>query len=194
MTSVYDRLKREVATVRASVASLHEDIGTIRRQIAAAEERLRDLALTQKTLDSLPPDDAEEPVGSAAPPGEPDGQDAGEADTGSGTAQDSDEVDDSLSGVDTGSAGSKPPLEWEEGRRRMLSVLTTAGPERGMKAKAVAAAIGEVVSTPARVETTRARLKTLVKEGLVIEDSASRFAIATTDNTATADEGAPGAA
>lgn len=186
MASVYDRLKREEATVRATVATLHEDLGMIRRQIAAAEERLRDLALTQKTLDSLPPDDAEGPGDSDTAADGPGGQEAGgepDADpgAGAGAAQDPDSV------FRAGTAASGP-LDWEEGRRRMLSVLATAG--RGMKAREIAAAIGEDVSTAARVETTRGRLKRLVQEGLVAEDAESLFTIAS-NGPAGAGEEAP---
>lgn len=186
MASMYDRLEREEATVRAAVTTLHEDLGMIRRKIAAAEERLRDLALTRKTLDSLPPDDAEGPGDSGTPADGSGDREAGEpdADPDAGAAQDPGTV------PQAGTAASGP-LDWEDGRRRMLSVLATAG--RGMKAREIAAAIGEDVSTAARVETTRGRLKRLVQEGLVAEDAESLFTIAS-NGPADAGEEAPGSA
>ncbi|WP_371598281.1 hypothetical protein [Streptomyces sp. NBC_00564] len=177
-------MKREEAAVRATVASLHEDLGTIHQKIAEAEERLRDLAVTQRTLDSLPPDDAEEPGESDTPTGGSGDQEAGEQGPDPNAAQDP----ESAFRTSTAASG---PLGLEEGRRRVLSVLATSG--RGMKAREIAEAIGEDVSTAARIETTRGRLKGLIREGLVVEDSESLFSIVS-NGPADAGKGAPGSA
>jgi hypothetical protein len=61
----------------------------------------------------------------------------------------------------------------------MLVLLAGAG--RAMKVQDIAAAIGEDVTDTSkgrRVETTRSRLKTLVKEGQVVEGPTAWFAIA----------------
>lgn len=65
----------------------------------------------------------------------------------------------------------------EEARRRAVTLLASSG--RKMRARAIAEAIGEDVSTPARVETTRGRLKTLVTEGTLEEEPPGVFYIAT---------------
>ncbi|KUN06966.1 hypothetical protein AQI95_11965 [Streptomyces yokosukanensis] len=69
----------------------------------------------------------------------------------------------------------------------MLSLLATSG--RAMRAREIATAIGEDVSTPARVETTRGRLKKLAEEGHVIEGPVGWFAIAAGGTTADSGEG-----
>ncbi|GAA0269540.1 hypothetical protein GCM10010302_03990 [Streptomyces polychromogenes] len=64
-------------------------------------------------------------------------------------------------------------------RERLLVLLAGAG--RAMKAQDIAAAIGEDVSDTSqgrRVETTRSRLKRLVKEGRVVEEPTAWFALA----------------
>jgi len=177
VASLYERLKREEAAVSATLAALHEELGTIHQRMAAAEERLRVLALTRETLDSLPPD-AEEPGGPDAPADEA-GAQGGEPAAAPGSAQGS--------GPAFGPVG---PTSWEEGRRRMLSVLATAG--KAMRARHIAAAIGEDVSTPARVETARGRLKKLVDEGHVVEGPTGWFAIASAHAARAAGEGAAG--
>ncbi|MBO8193345.1 hypothetical protein ITI46_16980 [Streptomyces oryzae] len=156
MASLFDRLAREEAAVRGEVAMLHQ-------RLEEAEERLRHLTITRKTLESLPEDEAEVPDG-------PEGEKPEEPEEPPVTEKAAQSELEAL----PGSAG---PLEWEEGRRRMLSLLATA--KRAMKAKAIAEAVGEDVTTPARVETTRARLKRLVEEGQVIEEPVGSFAIAT---------------
>ena len=65
----------------------------------------------------------------------------------------------------------------KEARHRTVTLLATSG--RKMRARAIAEAIGEDVSTPARVETTRGRLKTLVTEGTLEEEPPGVFFIAT---------------
>jgi hypothetical protein len=47
-----------------------------------------------------------------------------------------------------------------------------------MRTRQIAAAIGEDASLPTRVETTRSRLKRLVKQGKVVEKKPGYFRIA----------------
>ncbi|QES51999.1 hypothetical protein DEJ50_33410 [Streptomyces venezuelae] len=70
-------------------------------------------------------------------------------------------------------------MEREVTRERALVLLAGAG--RAMYVKDIAAAIGEDVSDTSegrRVETTRSRLKALVREGRLVEDPTAWFAIA----------------
>lgn len=174
MASYSERLDREESAVRDRLAGLHEEFERIRRQIGKAEDRLQRLAITRETLDSLPPD-SDAPGGTEPPDASEEGQLAGSSEPAPAPECSGDP-----------SSGSAGPLEWEEGRRRMLSLLATAG--RAMRAREIAAAIGEDVSTPARVETTRGRLKRLAGEGHVIEGPVGWFAIAA-GSAATSGEG-----
>lgn len=72
------------------------------------------------------------------------------------------------------------PMDLETARERMLVLLAGAG--RAMKVQDIAAAIGEDTSNARRVETTRSRLKKLVKEGQVAEGLTAWFAIARADS------------
>ncbi|MGW0825153.1 hypothetical protein [Streptomyces sp. NPDC002845] len=153
-------MDREESTVRDRLSGLHEELERIHKQIGEAEERLRRLAITRETLESLPP---------ATAPG---GFRASEAEEAAGPSALAPEGPS----APTASESPQGPLEWEESRRRMLSLLATAG--RAMKAREIAAAVGEDVSTPARVETTRGRLKRLAEEGHVVEGPVGWFAIA----------------
>lgn len=70
-------------------------------------------------------------------------------------------------------AGSGPKADrepvrwnWDEALERITQVLATSG--RPMRARESTIAIGEDVSRPARVETTRGRLKHLVKTGVAV--------------------------
>jgi hypothetical protein len=67
-------------------------------------------------------------------------------------------------------------VEWAVGMERIVAVLATSG--RLMRTRQIAAAIGEDVSQVTRVETTRSRLKRLVKQGKVIERKPGYFRIA----------------
>ncbi|WP_432746599.1 hypothetical protein H7827_18435 [Streptomyces sp. JH002] len=91
------------------------------------------------------------------------------------------EPEHSPSGESAGVDGSveeepPPPVGLEEGRERILVLLAGAG--RAMRVRDIAAAIGEDISLATRVETTRSRLKKLVKEGRLIEERTAWFAIA----------------
>ncbi|MEU8521127.1 hypothetical protein [Streptomyces sp. NPDC048577] len=166
MTSLFERLDQEEAVVRGELAALC-------KKIAVAEERLAHLTITRETLLSLADEEyanqdddvTQEPP--EAPADEP---------VSNGPASD-DQPDDVE--VPSSAATSAGPLEWEEARERMLVLLAGAG--RAMKVQDIAAAIGEDVSDTSkgrRVETTRSRLKRLVKEGRVVEGPTAWFAIA----------------
>ncbi|WP_143676056.1 hypothetical protein [Streptomyces milbemycinicus] len=153
--------------MRDRLSGLREELERIREQIGEAEDRLHRLTITRETLESLGTD----PQSSGTPdaPGvsrEPEGASA------SSTSAPEELPRPAGAGAPAESVG---PLEWEEGRRRMLSLLATAG--RALRAREIAGAIGEDVSTPARVETTRGRLKRLAEEGHVAEDPVGWFAI-----------------
>lgn len=167
MTSLFERLDTEEAMVRGELSALRE-------KIATAEERLAHLTITRETLRSLT--GADHAAGDNTEP-QPQEQDPADGD---------DRVDASASEVppdgfaDPGDRSvSSGPLDLAVARERMLVLLAGAG--RAMKAKDIAAAIGEDVSDASqgrKVETTRSRLKALAKEGRVIEGPKAWFAIA----------------
>ncbi|MGK5637645.1 hypothetical protein ACSNOK_04900 [Streptomyces sp. URMC 126] len=159
MTSLFDRLDREEAIVRGELAALRE-------KVAQAEERLAHLAITRVTLASLGAAEAEDSTdepSSNAPYGSPaDGE--AEADA-NGSAGDGEAAP---AGEPSGPALEELPLE--VARERILALLAQTG--RAVKLQDLLPAIGE-----ARVETTRARLKAMVKEGLLVEGPVAWFAL-----------------
>lgn len=167
MTSLFERLDTEEAIVRGELSMLRE-------RIATAEERLAHLTITRETLLSLTDHAGESEDSTECQP-----RDTGSV--GSGDPKDAPppkeppgEVADP--GVPPASSG---PLELSVARERMLVLL--AGAARAMKAQDIAAAIGEDISDTSngrRTETTRSRLKALIREGRVVEDPTGWFAIA----------------
>lgn len=148
---LFERLDKEESVVRGELAALRE-------KAAVLEERLVHLTITRETLQSL----TGERRGSV--PGEP-------APSPSGPALDS----GVLSGVGPAArelSASPGPLDLEVARERILVLL--AGANQALKVQDIGEAIGE---HPERVETTRSRLKKLVKEGLAAEVSPAWFAI-----------------
>lgn len=149
-------------------------MSALREKVGAAEERLVHLTITRETLRSLTSDD-HTADGSAGPRPQEQGP-AGGKDPVDAPAADvpPDDVMDP-----GGSPASSGPLELAVARERMLVLLAGAG--RAMKAQDIAAAIGEDVSDTSngrRTETTRSRLKALVREGRVVEGPTACFAIA----------------
>ncbi|MFJ5784318.1 hypothetical protein [Streptomyces hydrogenans] len=165
MTSLFERLDQEEAVFRGELAALRE-------KTAVAEERLAHLTITRETLLSLAVEEyAGQGGGVTQEPPE-----AREDPVANGPADDSQPAD---AEVPSSGAASVGPLEWEEARERMLVLLAGAG--RAMHVKDITAAIGEDISDTSkgrRVETTRSRLKALVKEGRVVEGPTAWFAIA----------------
>ncbi|MCC3769850.1 helix-turn-helix domain-containing protein [Streptomyces sp. UNOC14_S4] len=159
MTSLFDQLDKEEAIVRGELAALRE-------KVAQAEERMAHLAITRTTLVSLGVAGAEDGAG------EPSSRSSGDspADGETGHSTDGPERDEAAGPAD-GSSGPEPQeLSLEVARERILALL--AETDRAVKLQDLVPAIGEK-----RTETTRSRLKTLVKEGLVVEDPVAWFAL-----------------
>lgn len=174
MSDLRERFGREVTAVKAELEKWQQMAREAEEKAREAEDRLRRLSDAWEVFESLPPDDvadSEPAPGTAGPSGGP----------------------NSTVTTPDPSAGfpQRGPTDLEEGRRRILAVLATAG--RTMTARELALAIGEDVSRPARVETTRGRAKRLAEEGSVVEVSTGLFAIAR-ETAQTADEGAAPAA
>nr|BFD92940.1 hypothetical protein KitaXyl93_43000 [Kitasatospora sp. Xyl93] len=179
MASLFQRLDEEEAIVRG-------ELDVLRAKLAAAEERLARLTITRETAVQLlgGPEPADGPAsarvqapviqerawGPAAPsslaPDEPTPQPV--APTSGFTPQ--------ASVPHPARPAESQRLDWAEGLERILALLATSG--RVMRAREITAAIGEEVS-PARIETTRGRCKSLVKEGRAVEVQPGQFRIAT---------------
>ncbi|MEU5102052.1 hypothetical protein AB0H07_07135 [Streptomyces sp. NPDC021354] len=174
VSDLRERFDREVTAVKAELEKWRQIACEAREKAGEAEDRLRRLDEAWEIFESLPPDDMTDAEPAADTAGPPAGSDS------SGTAPDP-------------SPGfpQQGPTGLEEGRRRILAVLATAG--RAMTARELALAIGEDVSRPARVETTRGRAKRLAEEGAVVEVSTGPFVIAR-ETAQTAGEGAAPAA
>ncbi|MFJ2407283.1 hypothetical protein ACIOUE_38995 [Streptomyces xanthochromogenes] len=169
MTPLFERLDQEEGVIRGELAALRE-------KVAVAEERLAHPTITRETLLSLVGEEHADQDGDVAQERPEAPADEPVAD---GPVPDSQPAD-----AEVPSSGAAPggPLQWEEARERMLVLLAGAG--RAMKVQDIAAAIGEDVSDASkgrRVETTRSRLKRLVKEGRVVEGPTAWFAIAPTN-------------
>lgn len=155
MAGVFERLDREVALVRGEMDALRE-------KLAAAEDRLTWLEITRETLLSL--DSGHELADDAVV----EGRSAAFA-----------PLTQSVSATpQAGPEAGREPVRWnwDEALEGITQVLATSG--RPMRARELTIAIGEDVSRPARVETTRGRLKHLVKTGVAVELSPGEFAIA----------------
>ena len=180
MVTLFERLDEEEAIVRG-------ELDVLREKVQAGEERLARLTITRETAlqllgDPAAPERDEPPTAVLAP-----GPEAGA----SRARSDSLETNPAaLEHAWPGSGETAPPLpapvaagrvvpqrvEWTEGLERITVLLATAG--RVMRTREVAAAIGEDVTLPARIETTRGRLKRLVKDGTAVELEPGCFRIA----------------
>ncbi|RZE03617.1 hypothetical protein C0Q64_10805 [Streptomyces albidoflavus] len=175
--SEFELLDRKERALHAEAEVLDKESAEIRRRRDVVEATLQRIADARATLEQLLADDpasCPEPEEGHVEPGaegaEPDGK-------GSGCEEEDPEA------VATGRDHDTPgPVDMKEARRRAVTLLATSG--RRMRARAIAEAIGEDVSTAARVETTRGRLKTLVTEGKLMEDPAGVFFIATSGHPA----------
>ncbi len=155
MTSLFERLDTEEAIVRG-------ELSVLREKLAVAEERLAHLTITRETLRSLVGDEPPREDAAVGP------EVWSSPDDASFTT-----ADDAVAEEPVAKPG---PLRWEVARERMLVLLAGAG--RAMKVQDISAAIGEDTCVARRVETTRSRLKRLVKEGRVVEGPTAWFAIA----------------
>lgn len=185
--SEFDLLDRRERALRAEADVLDKELAEIHHRRDAIEETLQRIAGARATLQELLMDESEaagrpeeDRAGSGADDAELDGvDDAGASET----------ERDTTAGDDP-ARGTRSPVDMEEARRRAVTLLASSG--RKMRARAIAEAIGEDVSRPARVETTRGRLKTLVAEGTLEEEPPGVFFIATSvrpDDAAPESEG-----
>ena len=193
MASLFQRLDEEEAIVRGELDALRE-------KVAAAEERLARLTITRETAGQLLGEEGERP-GPIAPAVDPTA-----AATLAASALPSlpglaeleakfaalepllaPRSESSPAAVALVVADGPQRVEWAVGMERIVAVLATSG--RLMRTRQIAAAIGEDVSQVTRVETTRSRLKRLVKQGKVIERKPGYFRIAPAPRPA---EEAPG--
>ncbi|MFJ8437166.1 hypothetical protein ACIQ9P_38330 [Kitasatospora sp. NPDC094019] len=184
MASLLQRLDEEEAIVRG-------ELDVLRAELAVAEERLIRLAITRETALQLlggPEPDAGTVSAPAQAPATP--ERAWDPAAPAASAHGGQEAQSSApaSGF-TPMASTRHPsqptaeaqrLDWAEGLERILSLLATSG--RAMRAREITAAIGEEVS-PARIETTRGRCKSLVKEGKAVEVEPGCFRIAVPQST-----------
>ncbi|MFE0604104.1 hypothetical protein ACFW2T_19635 [Streptomyces sp. NPDC058892] len=175
MASLFERLDLEETAVRSELSVLGGELAALHGRIAALEGRLADLVITRKTVVSL---GGSEYVAHDAEDGQPD------ADTGSEPDPDHSPHVPPPRADETTAGGYVPagPLEREVTRERALVLLAGAG--RAMHVKDITSAIGEDVSATSngrRVETTRSRLKALVKEGRLVHGPTAWFAIAPVD-------------
>lgn len=170
-------LRAEADVLDEEEDALDKRTTEVRRRRGTVEATLKRIADARTTLEELlaeDPTSCPEPeeghIGPGADDVEPDGCGAGRE-------------EEDAEAVVTGWARSTPgPVLIEEARRRAVTLLATSG--RKMRARDIAEAIGEDVSTAARVETTRGRLKTLVSEGALMEEPAGVFFIATSKRPA----------
>ncbi|MFK4270448.1 hypothetical protein [Streptomyces milbemycinicus] len=162
MTPLFKRLDEEEAVARGELAALRE-------KVAATEQWLARLAITRETALSLISESPHDDEARKPPAGGSAGvrQSAGDGAVGGG--------------AQSAEASQRPgPVDLETARERMLVLLAGAG--RAMKVQDIAAAIGEDTSNARRVETTRSRLKKLVKEGRAVEGPTAWFSIAHVDS------------
>jgi hypothetical protein len=191
MASLFQRLDEEEAIVRGELDALRE-------KVAAGEERLARLTITRETAGQLLGEEQERPgpATAAAVTAPADASGTWTLPSLPGLA----ELEAKLAALQPLLAAQPVPaapttpappgpqrVEWAVGMERILAVLATSG--RGMRTREIAAAIGEDASLATRVETTRSRLKRLVKQGKVVERKPGYFRIAP---AARAAEEAPG--
>ncbi|BFV57660.1 hypothetical protein KCMC57_up27640 [Kitasatospora sp. CMC57] len=161
MATLFERLDEEEAVVRGELDALRE-------KMAAAEERLARLTITRETARSLltdvSADDETPPLPRQSASWQP-------PTAGPAPAQPRPPRAARVPSVGVG---------LDEAIEKILVLLTSAG--REMKVRDIAVAIGEKASDR-RIETTRSRLKSLAKQGLVTEGHPGWFRIAPTVGT-----------
>ncbi|MEU7159193.1 hypothetical protein AB0A98_22555 [Streptomyces chrestomyceticus] len=157
MTSLFERLDEEEAIARGELSALRD-------KVAQTEERLARLAITRDTLAGLVGFEANADRNEARASGPTDGEE-GAAGAGAPKA-------DGPKGAAEGQELEELPLAVAQ--ERALALLAQAG--RAVNLKDIVPAIGEK-----RMETTRSRLKAMVKRGLLAEEPTAWFRIATAD-------------
>lgn len=168
--SEFELLDRKESALRAEADVLDKKAAEIHRRREAVDETLQRIAEARATLQELLVDEPETCGGLEEDHAEreTDGEELGS------NAPSSEEEHEA--GPEDAPDSARGPVGMEEARRRAVALLATSG--RKMRARAIAEAIGEDVSTPARIETTRGRLKTLVTEGTLAEEPQGVFFIA----------------
>lgn len=170
--SEFELLDRRERNLRAEADVLDKEFAEISRRREAVSGALRRIAEIRADLQEFLAEDSEargEPEGDRSGSGANDAEPSGDEPVS--------EAEHGASAGDDPAHGARGPLGIKEAQQRAVSLLATSG--RKMRARAIAEAIGEDVSRPARVETTRGRLKTLVTEGALEEEPPGVFFIAT---------------
>ncbi|QDY77228.1 hypothetical protein [Streptomyces qinzhouensis] len=167
--SEFELLDRRERALRAEADVLDQEAAEIRRRREAVEAKLRRVAETRAALDEFLVEDSE---AAGEPEADESDAEAGRTDPDDAVAAEAESTESPAGDADLG-CGMREPVGMEEARRRAVTLLASSG--RKMRARAIAEAIGEDVSTPARVETTRGRLKTLVAEGVLEEEPPGVF-------------------
>lgn len=168
--SEFELLDRKESALRTEADGLDQKAAEIRRRREAVDETLKRIAEARATLQELLVDEPETCEGPKKDRAER------EADEEPGSDEPSSEAEPEAGPTDDPDSSARGPVGMEEARRKAVALLATSG--RKMRARAIAEAIGEDVSTPARIETTRGRLKTLVTEGTLAEEPPGVFFIA----------------
>lgn len=191
MATLFERLDAEEAVVRDELEGLHAEMAVLREKAAAIEVLLTRLTITRETVQYLLEDSPFEEVISegdieeeAAPiPGQ---RPAAEPEPAPAEVRPEPEPAAAPQPQPRPKARPKPKpprpartpsfgIHLDEAVERMLVILTTVG--REMKVRDITVAIGETPSDR-RIETTRSRLKTLAKQGKVVEGHPGWFRIA----------------
>jgi hypothetical protein len=164
--SEFDLLDRRERALCAEADMLDKEIAELRRQRGLVEEKLQQVARVRTDLKELL---AQEADSTSAPAEDRPGHGSGpDVDDVASNADATDAEPEEAPGSSGPGSGPHVRLGIKEAQARVVNLLTTSG--RKMRARAIAEAIGEDVSTPGRVETTRGRLKTLVSEGVLEEE------------------------
>ncbi|GAB2710501.1 hypothetical protein [Kitasatospora kifunensis] len=191
MATLFERLDAEEAVARGELEALHAEMAVLREEMTAIEVRLTRLTITRETVESLLEGSPCEELIS-----EGDVVEEAEAGLIPGQRPAAEPEPAELRPEPEPAAASQPGprpkpkrrpkpgrpartpsfgIHLDEAVDRMLVILTTVG--REMKVRDIAVAIGETPSDP-RIETTRSRLKTLAKQGKVVEGHPGWFQIA----------------
>ncbi|WP_414168819.1 hypothetical protein ACMATS_22355 [Streptoverticillium reticulum] len=160
MTSLFNRLDEEEAIVRGELTALRE-------KVAQTEERLARLTITRETAALLLGVKEAAKGGTTAGPSASSRGGADPETGGPGNEQPA----GATASQEESSGPELEELPLEVARERILTVLAQKGD--AVKLKDLCLSIGEK-----RVETTRSRLKAMVKQGLAVESPVGWFSLA----------------